>query len=242
MVEIHTAVAKQEPGYANIWRLESSCGHVIADMRIRPDAGDLAKRLADGLNAQNSRSYAPLNGRVHDLKIDSHIFEEVHAGRKLFEVRMDDKGYQCGDQLRLRETLSTSEPISVRAPLEFTGREVWRRVVGILRGGQYGIANGWVVMSIVPVAHDIAPTGAVEGEHCPSEPGALQSHSDRLGALLSRAMTAMKELQLGLAPDESQEGVLAIVPPQVLQAFLEAIASLRHDISAMSVAPPPGHV
>ncbi len=38
---------------------------------------------------------------VHELKIIPDFFEAVASGKKKFEVRYDDRGYQAGDELIL---------------------------------------------------------------------------------------------------------------------------------------------
>ncbi|MFN9473245.1 DUF3850 domain-containing protein [Acidovorax sp.] len=302
MQEITTVIAKCEPGYSNVWRLEDAAGNVVADLRIRPDAEVLAKRLAEGLSAlpigpeQASPAqiesvcrwlcerdgvdpdqvldlnpikrswqrydvmvarllaslqvaprtpaapvYAPLTGRIHDLKLDSPVFAEMLAGRKLFEIRLDDKGYQCGDQLRLRETRFTGAEMAAGAPLIYTGREVLRRVVGILRGGKYGVAEGWVIMSLVQVSVAVASEAAleeVENAALTSSVGHLSALLDHQGALLAKAMQTMKALHDGLIPDESMEGVPATIPPHVLRNFVDANAQLLHNIASSSVVAP----
>lgn len=94
--------------------------------------------------------YAPLTGRVIDLKTDDSVFRETVAGRKLFEIRVDDRQYQCGDVLRLRATVHTGAEVAAGLPLQYTGEEVLRRVVGVFEGGRYGLAQGWVILSVVP--------------------------------------------------------------------------------------------
>ena len=41
--------------------------------------------------------------KVHELKIGSEFFEAVKDGRKKFEIRKNDRNYQEGDILILRE-------------------------------------------------------------------------------------------------------------------------------------------
>lgn len=37
----------------------------------------------------------------HDLKIEEPYYRQVVAGKKLFEIRYNDRGYQAGDTLAL---------------------------------------------------------------------------------------------------------------------------------------------
>ena len=41
--------------------------------------------------------------KVHDLKIRPEFFSSLEDGVKLFEIRKNDRGFQVGDVLRLRE-------------------------------------------------------------------------------------------------------------------------------------------
>lgn len=64
------------------------------------------------------------NGRVHDLKLWTDHFGAVLAGTKPFELRRNDRGYQVGDVLWLREWNAKSET--------YTGRECEKLVTCVL--------------------------------------------------------------------------------------------------------------
>lgn len=84
---------------------------------------------------------------LHRLKTDPAVFEAVVTGKKTYEIRFDDRGYQVGDVLVLRETAATGEEMKNGAPLIYTGREYTDQVSHILRGPCYGLADGWVILS-----------------------------------------------------------------------------------------------
>lgn len=90
--------------------------------------------------------------KTHELKTDSEVFEAVHKKLKNFEIRKDDRGFEVGDLLVLKETEFTGEAMNPNvlwpAPLLFTGREISAVVVYILRGPIYGLKDGWVILSI----------------------------------------------------------------------------------------------
>ena len=77
--------------------------------------------------------------KLHELKIQSEHFAEVLAGRKTHEVRINDRDYQAGDCLNLRE-------IDVNG--EYTDQEMNIQISHVLHGGQFGIADGWCVLSL----------------------------------------------------------------------------------------------
>lgn len=54
--------------------------------------------------------------RVHELKCWPEFFQAILAGIKMFEYRKDDRGYQVGDTLHLREWKPQA--------CEYTGREM----------------------------------------------------------------------------------------------------------------------
>jgi hypothetical protein len=85
----------------------------------------------------------------HELKTDPDVFEAIWDGYKRFEIRLNDRDYQVSDDLLLRETVHSGEEMANGAPLQYTGREAKMTIVYILAGPIYGLAEGWVVMSIV---------------------------------------------------------------------------------------------
>lgn len=86
--------------------------------------------------------------RTHELKTDPEVFDAVHRGEKTFEIRKNDRGFQTGDALVLRETLHTGAEMANGAPLVYTGRIAERYVTHMLEGPVYGLAEEWVIMSI----------------------------------------------------------------------------------------------
>ena len=75
----------------------------------------------------------------HELKIISEYFEAVVSDEKRFEVRLDDRKYQKGDVLLLREIERSDE-----AP--YTGREIEVDVLYVYRGDY--CRPGYCIMSI----------------------------------------------------------------------------------------------
>ena len=85
--------------------------------------------------------------QTHELKTDPQVFDDVVSGKKTFEIRKDDRGFEVGDLLILRKTQHTGAEMANGAPLKYTGT-VYVYVTYILRG--YGLEDGWVIMSITP--------------------------------------------------------------------------------------------
>lgn len=85
---------------------------------------------------------------LHELKTDPEVFDAVKRGEKTFEIRKDDRGFAVGDSLWLRKTVHTGEEMKAGKPLYYEGDPLVVRVSYILRGPVYGLADGWVIMSI----------------------------------------------------------------------------------------------
>lgn len=100
----------------------------------------------------------------HDLKTAPTYFEAVWDGSKTFEVRLDDRGYQCGDTVALREWDRTAGCMcpekssgfhTAGSCTKYTGREITATIGYVLastphRGSVRGFnGNGYVVFSLV---------------------------------------------------------------------------------------------
>lgn len=81
--------------------------------------------------------------KTHELKVWPEFFEALADGSKPFEVRRDDRGYEVGDWLHLREWIKPSRD---EIDGTYTGREVHRQVTYILSSrlppGEFGLLLG----------------------------------------------------------------------------------------------------
>lgn len=103
----------------------------------------------------------------HELKIDPEFFTLAFKGEKTFELRKNDRDYQIGDRLKLRETRHTGKEMREQGlPLIYTGRECMMKITHILGG--YGLDPMYVCLSMTKWS-DPAPGMAVQalaGEIC----------------------------------------------------------------------------
>lgn len=76
----------------------------------------------------------------HELKTWPDMFEEIIRGRKVHEFRRNDRNFEEGDLILLREF----EPAGER----YTGDEIPVRIMSISYGPQWGIPKGYAVFSI----------------------------------------------------------------------------------------------
>jgi hypothetical protein len=80
--------------------------------------------------------------KIHELKTVPPYFDAVKSGTKTFEVRRDDRGFQPGDLLVLREWLPEIGEYSPAAP-------VFREITYVLQGleaARFGVLDGFVVL------------------------------------------------------------------------------------------------
>lgn len=78
--------------------------------------------------------------QIHELKILPQYFNEVVSGNKQFELRQDNRDYQIGDMLLLKEYLADKD--------EYTGRESnLYKITYILRNvPEYGLMDGYCII------------------------------------------------------------------------------------------------
>ena len=75
---------------------------------------------------------------LHELKTYPKYFQETIEGNKLFEIRKNDRNFQVGDVLLLKEWDN----------IKYTGREVGAMVRYILGDKFIGLAEGYVALGL----------------------------------------------------------------------------------------------
>ena len=127
--------------------LETICSTCAGTLGCDPDCPQCIRYLKKQSKKATTMNLAPMTERFHDLKIWPGAFAAVEAGAKRFEYRKDDRDFNVGDRLRLREWDPTPNPnIFDFCALGYTGAEVLVNVTYILRG--HAVPNGYCVMSI----------------------------------------------------------------------------------------------
>jgi len=92
-----------------------------------------------------------VNPTVHELKTWPEFFALVVNGNKNFELRPDDRGFEVGDVLWLREWLPAEK--------KYTGRYRFCWVDYVLRDAYlFGLKAGFVAMSVTPMAASVPCT------------------------------------------------------------------------------------
>lgn len=86
---------------------------------------------------------------THELKSWPAQFQMMWTGRKRAEFRRDDRHYEVGDRLDLREW----DPDLGR----YTGFRLTARVTHLVRGPELEVPLGFVVLSIEVLDADVLP-------------------------------------------------------------------------------------
>ena len=81
-----------------------------------------------------------MDDRRHKLKLAKMFFEDVRLGRKSFELRKNDRDYQIGDILELRE-MDNGEP---------TGRAIEKEITYILEGFA-GLKEDYCILALADI-------------------------------------------------------------------------------------------
>ena len=86
---------------------------------------------------------------IHKLKTWPIPFQLVKDGIKNYEVRKNDRFFKKGDELLLEE-FTPKDYWDPEEPMqdEYTGEILHRKVTHVLRGNQFGIKKGYVILSI----------------------------------------------------------------------------------------------
>lgn len=77
-------------------------------------------------------------GNMHELKIYPKYFEAIIDGKKTFEIRKNDRGFQVGDRVVLKEWDN----------IVYSGREIHAEIKYILDDKFIGLADGYVAFSL----------------------------------------------------------------------------------------------
>lgn len=79
--------------------------------------------------------------KTHNLKTWTVFFKHVKDGTKNFEIRINDRDFQVGDEVNLIEV----DPDNDFKP---TGDNCKKKISYILHGGNFGIDKDYVVISL----------------------------------------------------------------------------------------------
>lgn len=98
--------------------------------------------------------------KIHELKILPKYFEEVVKGDKTFELRKNDRGFEKGDILLLKEWDPNKEYFTVDdEKTNYSGKKIVKRISSVLNDIEPSIGLKWldefVILSIKDIETDI---------------------------------------------------------------------------------------
>lgn len=156
------ALARPTPtpdlGEAVAWRLVDE--ETLTALKVALDAMDLSNKGTDAvrmgramladIDEHSHPAPSPdwgvvgpdvrFSGRKHDLKCWPEAFAAIRTGCKQWELRLNDRDYQIGDLLRLREWDNHAE--------RYTGEATGKLVIWMLNGPAFGLPDGYCIMSL----------------------------------------------------------------------------------------------
>ncbi len=79
------------------------------------------------------------SNKIYELKLYPQYYKAIFSGEKTFELRKNDKDYQVGDILKIREWDGEN----------FTGHSMMVRISYVQKGnGKYGLSEGFCVLGL----------------------------------------------------------------------------------------------
>lgn len=121
----------------------------VEDIMSMTDEEILAEAIEDGIDPEENatrmraifeRAVAEADGTmtIHELKTLPEYFQAVWLGDKRAELRKDDRGFNVGDGLLLREWDGAA----------YTGRSLRAQITHIVRDGEW-LTPGYAMLSIM---------------------------------------------------------------------------------------------
>ncbi len=83
---------------------------------------------------------------IHRLKLITHYYEHSASGIKNFEICKNDRNFQVGDILELREWLWSG----LQGKGAYTGDTHWKIITYILDDSEY-LQEGYVCLGVSPI-------------------------------------------------------------------------------------------
>ena len=84
---------------------------------------------------------------IHKLKLNAAYYDDSASGIKTFEIRKNDRNYQVGDVLELREWVWSA----LEEKGAYTGEVHWKIITYILDDEEY-LHDGYVCLALSPIA------------------------------------------------------------------------------------------
>lgn len=96
--------------------------------------------------------------KIHELKILPQYFSAIKEEKKTFELRKDDRGFQVGDVLMLKEfNLQEKYETIEGAETYFSGNKILRQITYIFKDEteNMGLSKDYAILGIKPIDEDV---------------------------------------------------------------------------------------
>jgi hypothetical protein len=86
----------------------------------------------------------------HKLKCLDDFYQDVITGKKTFEVRKNDRDFAIGDTIDQQEITVGPNQFTGLDEFSYTGETMKMEITYMLKGGRWGIEEGYCVLGIKP--------------------------------------------------------------------------------------------
>lgn len=117
-----------------------------AHLLMKAEIEEANKRFVERMRNRKEGNMHTEKPKVHCLKTWPEIFKPMVSGIKTFDYREDDRGFKVGDALVLQEWDPKLE--------DYTGEMITVWIDYLMFGGQFGIPEGYVIMSVTRQEED----------------------------------------------------------------------------------------
>ncbi len=87
---------------------------------------------------------------VHELKTWPVQFEQIKSDKKKFEIRLNDRAYEVGDEILFREFTPKDYWHQNDEKIGYSGQICHRLITSIITGG-FGLQDGYCCLGIEPI-------------------------------------------------------------------------------------------
>lgn len=112
------------------------------------DATNIPDQWGPACNCHLAPAVLGQEARVHHLKTCTPHWQAIARDDKRAELRFDDRGFLAGDIAHLREWDNTPNGHGNAGVNGYTGRCCLRSITHVLPGGQFGLDNDYVALSL----------------------------------------------------------------------------------------------
>ena len=96
--------------------------------------------------------------KIHELKAWPEYFTAMKNGLKTFDFRINDRNFQVGNFIMFLEWDTVTQDYT-----DIRENRLLYKITYIMKGGKFGLEEGFVCMSIIPYKTPAAPGRELDG-------------------------------------------------------------------------------